>query len=168
MSSDVATSGNGAMTLTGRRPAEALKARLKSLAGDAEDNETMLKVVDAIVTADSFEAAIEAQDLETIQNGKDVADIEQEIQSFEVLPSSENYAKRNLGVRLLITSYRMDTGEEFQWQTGATNIVSLLIRARDENRLPLECVIRSKKMGEGDLLTLRLLPKRAIPAGKGK
>lgn len=119
-------------------------------------------VIGRILEAESLDEAFKAQDA-GLQNGKDFVDVEIVVHDFLVKTSETKYVKDgSLGVYVRVSGARLDTGESFQFFTGAPNVVALLWKARQDERLPLECKIQSKETANGELLTLRPLPKRVV------
>ncbi len=136
--------------------------------GEAELTKTMTssdvasRVTEKMLEADSLEDAIAAQD-SGMPSGKDLVDVEMQVNDFDTLPSSEQFSEGSpLGVYLLVHAVKLEDGSPLEFSTGAPNIVTLLHKARKLDRLPLDCVIRSKPTSNGALLTLKLLPKRVI------
>lgn len=150
---------------------EALASEATLSASFSDEDKALIteQVVESMIKADSLEEAIQAQDAGLI-SGQQLVDLEQEIQGFDVVTSSKPDAP--LGHYLRCSSIALmefnaggvmlTPGEEFQWAVGASNVVTLLMKARSLGRLPLEIVLKEKKT-EGDkaLLLLRLVPKRA-------
>jgi hypothetical protein len=63
---------------------------------------------------------------------------------------------------LLVRAIRLDTGEEFIWNTSAPGLVSKLFWLEIHDKLPCECVIRSTDLGGGQaVLKLKPIPVRA-------
>lgn len=119
-------------------------------------------VVTAMVEADSLEAAIACQD-QGIPSGKDMVNVEMEIREFTVIVSDDKY-ESPLGVYVRVDdAIRLDTLEPIVFSTGAPNVVTLLRKAQRAARMPLQCVIRSREVKKGDLLTLHLVTPRPIP-----
>lgn len=142
---------------------------VEQLKGEAEMTKTVLSGSDIsaeisakMIEADSLEDAIAVQD-SGIASGKDLVDVEMTVHEFDTLPSDAQYQDSSpLGVYLDIQAVNLETGDELRFRTGAPNIVTLLHKARQVDRLPLDCVIRSKATANGELLTLKLLPKRVV------
>jgi hypothetical protein len=142
---------------------------VEQVQGEADLTKTMhssgdiaAEIAAKMIEADSLEEAIAAQD-SGIPSGRDLVDVEMSVLDFDTLPADEQYKEGSpLGVYLDIKAVQLENGEELRFRTGATNIVTLLHKARQVDRLPLDCVIRSKVTGGGELLTLKLLPKRVI------
>lgn len=138
--------------------------RLEAEMADQIDEGTNIAadVVSRILEAESLDEAFAAQDA-GLKNGKDFVDVEIVVQDFLVRTSETKYNKEgSLGVYVRVSGARLDNGESFQFFTGAPNVVALLWKARNDNHLPLECRIQSKETANGELLTLRPLPKRVV------
>lgn len=119
-------------------------------------------VIGRILEAETLDDAFKAQE-SGLQNGKDFVDVELIVNDFEVRPSDSKYSEHSaLGVYVKVIGARLDNGETVQFFTGAPNVVALLWKARYSDALPLDCVIKSKETANGELLTLRPLPKRVV------
>lgn len=148
------------------RPFEKFKNELSMLAeaavSEMDGKAITVNVVEAMIEADSLEAAIAVQD-QGILNGKDMVNIEQEIREFTIVESDDKYDSA-LGVYVRVeNAVRLDTAEPVVWATGASNVVTLLRKAQRSGRLPLQCVLRARETKNGDLLTLHLIAPRPIP-----
>lgn len=120
------------------------------------------RVTANMVEAETLEDAIAAQD-SGMASGKDLIDVEMQVNDFDTLPSSEQFKENSpLGVYLLVHAVKLEDGAELEFATGAPNVVTLLHKARQLDRLPLDCVIKAKPTANGELLTLKLLPKRIV------
>jgi hypothetical protein len=130
--------------------------------------------VEKIVTAETEAEMWDADELGLI-GGRDIVDVEMRVESYLIRFSSSRTAPdgseiqsafvdgAGRGMYLLITSTKLENGEEFTWNTSAPSIVSKLIWLNENNKLPVECVIRGKDLGAGKTyLTLKPVPKRAI------
>lgn len=138
--------------------------RLEAEMADQIDEGTNIAadVIGRILEAESLDEAFSAQDA-GLQNGKDFVDVEIVVHDFLVRTSDSKYNKDgSLGVYVRVSGARLDNGESFQFFTGAPNVVALLWKARNTDSLPLECKIQSKETANGELLTLRPLPKRVV------
>lgn len=114
-----------------------------------------------MIEAPTLEDTIKAQEAGST-SGKDLVDVELEIQWFSVVKSSDKY-KSQLGHYVLVEkAIRLDSLEPVSFSTGAPNLIIPLWKARNEGKLPLQCVIRSRDTNNGELLTLQLLTKRPI------
>lgn len=118
-------------------------------------------ILSTMIEAPTLEDAIEAQNSGST-GGKDLVGVELEVRSFYVLKATDRY-KSPLKHYLIVNDViRLDTLEQSPFNTGAPNLVINFLKARDTDRLPLQCVIRSREVANGDLLTLELLPKRPL------
>lgn len=145
-----------------------LQRFIHQVQGEAELTKTMTsgdvasRVAANMIEAETLEDAIAAQD-SGMASGKDLVDVEMQVNEFDTLPSNEAFKEGSpLGVYVLVHAVKLEDGTELEFATGAPNIVTLLHKARQLDRLPLDCVIRSKPTSNGELLTLKLLPKRVI------
>lgn len=125
-------------------------------------SEIMADVINRVLSAETLEDAFAAQDA-GLQNGKDYVDVELNVTEFTVRTSDSKYRKDgDLGVYVRVDATRLDSGENVQFFTGAPNIVVMLWQARKLDKMPLECVIKSKETANGELLTLKPLSKRVV------
>lgn len=142
---------------------------VETIRGEAELTETfdngseiMADVINRVLMAETLEDAFAAQDA-GLQNGKDYIDVEITINDFTVRTSDSKYRKDgDLGVYVRVDAVRLENGETVQFFTGAPNVVVMLWQARKLDKLPLDCIIKSKETANGELLTLKPLPKRVI------
>lgn len=142
---------------------------VEMIRGEAELTETfdngseiMADVINRVLAAETLEDAFAAQDA-GLQNGKDYVDVELTVNDFSVRTSDSKYRKDgDLGVYVRVDAVRLDTGESVQFFTGAANIVVMLWQARKLDKLPLDCMIKGKETANGELLTLKPLPKRVV------
>jgi hypothetical protein len=133
--------------------------------GDSAE-EISARVADKMLSADTLEEAIAAQDA-GLPNGQDLVDIEHTVISFDAVKSAK--APHGAYLRVYATALEpipalgVGTGEEFTYQVGAANVVPILWKASKAGRLPLAFVFRDKEMDSGGrLLYARLVPRRAI------
>lgn len=142
---------------------------VEMIRGEAELTETfdngseiMADVINRVLSAETLEDAFAAQDA-GLQNGKDYVDVELTVNEFSVRTSDSKYRKDgDLGVYVRVDAVRLDTGETVQFFTGAPNVVVMLWQARKLDKLPLDCVVKSKETANGELLTLKPLAKRVV------
>lgn len=119
-------------------------------------------VLGNMLEADTLEAAFAAQD-NSAPSGKDMVGIDIRVTDFTFAKSdTTQYGDKGLPIYLRINALNLFDGTQIQFCCGAPNIVMLLDKADQLNALPLDCRIESKAVANGELLTLRRLPKRAI------
>lgn len=123
-------------------------------------------VIQRMFEADSLDAAMEAQDA-SLPSGKSISDTEMTVLGIAVRKADSKYSEHSLGYYLVVDAARLDTGAEMRFAVGAPNVVALLFRALNEGMLPLECVIRSRETANGELLSLRRIPRRAASVQSG-
>jgi hypothetical protein len=128
---------------------------------EVSGKEIAAQVAERMLTADTFEEALAAQDA-GLASGRDLVGREILITDFDVFKSDPKYAEHTLGYYYRVEAVSIETGEELVFATGATNILTLLYVARIKGKLPWECVITSKDTENGALLTLKPLTKRAV------
>lgn len=141
---------------------ENLKAQAKLNAGMVSGSEIAEHIIGKVLEAETLEEAFAAQDA-GMKNGKDLVDVEITVREFEFLPSDAKLADNStLGVYARVVATDLSSGEEITFATGAPNVLTLLWKANQLDRLPLDCMIKAKDTANGQLLTLRLLPKRVV------
>jgi hypothetical protein len=152
-------------TVSEQRPYQRFIEHLAMLADvneGADDGDAIAAdIMDRMLTADSLEEAIDVQN-QGLPSGKDFVDVEQLVRSIEVRRGDEEYADHSLGYYLKVDAVKLETGEEITYACGARNVVVILVQAMHADRLPMECVLRSRRTKQGALLTLQFLPKRAV------
>jgi hypothetical protein len=141
-----------------------------SLEATAEDNEfgsPMVTSVVKILSAKTEEEMWEADDLAQT-GGRDLIDVEQTIIAYAIKwsnnPTIQSAFKdeHNRGMYLLIRSVRMETGEEFIWNTSAPLLVGKIMWLANRELLPYSCVIKGTDLGAGQaVLKLKRVPARA-------
>jgi hypothetical protein len=124
-----------------------------------------LSQIDKVLQAETEEDVWNADEGGTV-SGQDMIDVEIEILSLTVAPSSDEY-DATLGVFINIKAIRLDTGDETVINTGADKIITKLVKFEAMGLLPIQGVIRGVKTRNGTMLTLRPLPKRAVAGSAG-
>lgn len=151
----------------------ALNGEAEMTAAEFDAREIAEAVGERILAADSLEEAVAAQDA-GIPGGKDMKDIEHTVLSFEVIKGDSKYEESSLGYYLrvyaqllqaaTVAGERYQPGDDITYGVGAPNVLMLLHKARQQDRLPLDVVIRGKATAKGELLLLRLVPARVVKA----
>jgi hypothetical protein len=146
-----------------------LSTRAEIDANESRGDRATVATIEAILSAaeSGDETAIwEAGEFINV-GGRDLADVEQEVLSFTVKFGNrddvESVFMDSEGRKffLLITSRRLDTGEEFIWNTSAPDIVAKLIAFERIGKLPLQCKIVAIPLGGArTFLRLKAVPKR--------
>lgn len=119
-------------------------------------------ILNSMIEAETLEDALAAQNAGST-GGRDLVGTELEVRGFTLVKAGARY-KSLLGHYMLVDAINLNTLQESPFNTGAPNIMINLWKARETNRLPLPCVIRSRDTDNGTLLTLEILPKRPISA----
>lgn len=122
-----------------------------------------LKILEAENETEMWEAD------ELLQTGgRDLTDVEQSILEYAV-KFSANSAIRSVfrdtqgrGMYLLVRSARLDTGDEFVWNTSAPLLVGKILWLADHEKLPANVVIRGTDAGAGTVLKLKPIPRRTV------
>lgn len=117
-----------------------------------------------MLEAATLEEVIEAQNAGST-SGKDLVNVELEVRHFFINKGSDRYKTPLKHYMIVDDVVRLDTLEQAPFNTGAPNVFIGLWKARETNRMPLQCVIRSRETDNGELLTLELLPKRPLDDG---
>jgi hypothetical protein len=131
--------------------------------GQTLGRDVSLSQIDKVLQAETEEDVWNADEGGTV-SGQDMIDVEMQILSITVAPSSDEY-DATLGVFINIKAIRLDTGDEIVVNTGADKIITKLVKFESMGLLPIEGVIRGVKTRNGTMLTLRPLPKRAVTPG---
>lgn len=158
--SDIETRDNFTPTI---KPHERFLASLKRRAeveGARLGQDVSQSQMDKILTAETEQEIWDADEGGTF-SGQDMEDVELEIQSFTVAPSSEQY-DASLGVYINIKATRLDTGEEVIINTGADKIITKLAVFEAKGMLPILAVIKGIPTPNGKMLKLRPVPRRAV------
>lgn len=152
----VASLGESGGRLTGfQRLVQELRAEAAVNASRDVGARISAEVITRILEAPSLDDAFLAQSADLSNTGMPV-DVPLVISAITVMPSADKYSASNkLGVYVLATGSRLDTGETVRFTTGAPNIVTRLWRTRQADGLPLECVIKAKATANGEILSLR-------------
>lgn len=126
----------------------------------------MINGVVSILAAESEEEMWDADELDQT-GGKDLEDVEQKIVAYAVKysnnPGIQSAFKdsQGRGMYLLIRSARLDTGEEFVWNTSAPLLVGKILWLANREMLPADVVIRGRGESGSRVLRLKPIPKRA-------
>jgi len=130
-------------------------------------NQLFIDGVTKILSAETEEEMWDADDL-LQTGGRDLADVEQTIYSYEIKKSrnpdikSAFKAEDGRYMFLLIRAGKMEDGTEFTWNTSAPYVVAKVLWLADHDRLPYDCVIKATDLGAGQaVLKLKPVPKRA-------
>jgi len=121
--------------------------------------------IEEMLLAESFEdvLALAASDA-GLSNGKSLVDVPLRVSAIEFAKSDDKYSDHSpIGFYVRITeAIRLDTMKDVAAACGAPKVVVPLWRARNENRLPFDCVIKSREVGSGDMLYLTELKNVTI------
>jgi hypothetical protein len=165
--------GNSPEVAANSQPSAPFRAFLQRLEIEATldtdgVNQLFIDGVTKILAADTEEEMWDADDL-LQTGGRDLADVEQTIISYEVKRSrnpdikSAFRAEDGRYMFLLIRSVKLETGDEFTWNTSAPYLVAKIIWLADHDRLPYDAVIKATDLGAGQaVLKLKPIPKRAM------
>lgn len=155
-----------------RKPFELLKERMAQeaeLSASFSDEDTIAiieQVAERMLTADTLEEAIEAQDI-GLPSAQSIVGLEHQVEGFEVVQSTKpdaplgHYLRVRAFALMEDRSLKLEPGDEFTYAVGAANAVILLMKAREAGRLPLDIFYQSKPTQDDKaLILLRLVPKR--------
>lgn len=159
---DTVTTGH--IVKTGPTPTDRFKEYMQeravidgaSLAYDVAANQ-----VDKIMSATTEAEIWDADNLDQI-GGRDLVDVEQNIQYYTVHKTARADIDNPWGVFVMVHATRLDTGEDLVWNTGAPLVMSKLRALEAAGMLPADAVIKGFVAGQGTVLKLRPVPKRVI------
>jgi hypothetical protein len=122
-------------------------------------------ILGAILSADSFDEAVALQD-SALKSGKTLVGKVHRINDFRLRRSDAKYTanERSLGVFAIVSAVDADTGQEFSYGVGASNVLAVLWQARQFGKLPGDFIIMSRETQEGELLSLRPVSARTVRA----
>lgn len=142
------------------------RMELAATAEDADFPTPMLTGIVGILSAETEEEMWDSDDLAQI-GGRNLRDVEQEIRNYTVKYSSNDELQsafkdsKGRGMYLLVSSVKLETGEEFVWNTSAPLVVGKILWLADHGKLPAQVVIRGKDIGGGQtVLRLKPVPQR--------
>ncbi len=128
------------------------------LSGTEEAEFVLDDVLSGIIDAETMEDAFEAS-TKGPESGKGLVDVELAVKDVVIYHSRISTGRFKFVAKVEAT--RLDTGEDVTFRVGAPNVVALYWKAREFGKLPLECVITERDLGDGKgLLNLKPLPKR--------
>jgi hypothetical protein len=137
---------------------------------DGGDNSSFMdQAIEDMLLADTFEEAMALAASDTsIANGKNLVNKPIRVNGFQVVKSDAKYAESSpLGFYLRVSdAVFKSNGKEVQFATGAPKVVTPLWRARNEGRLPLDCVVREREVGSGTMLYLELDDTASVVEGE--
>lgn len=116
----------------------------------------MEQSIEEMLLADTFEQVMELAGSDAgLANGKNLVNKAIRVTDIQIVKSDSKYSESSpLGYYVRVTGTFRQTGKDFLAATGAPKVLVPLWRARDENRFPLDCVIREREVGSGTMLYL--------------
>jgi len=139
-----------------------LEAQASIDSTEFDTKEITAQVAEKMMSAASVEEMLAAQD-SGMPSGKSMVDTEMEFIDYDTVKSDPRYSDHSLGYYFRVYANRIDTGEKVTFGCGAPNIMVALDQLRQRDQLNgFLGVIRSRPTPNGELLTLRSIPKRAI------
>jgi hypothetical protein len=131
---------------------------------DKSDNpKGMDSILERMLTVDDED--IWDSDEGGVPAAKDMVNIEHRIFGFDIYESKDaEISNKSLGnTYLIVHAARLDTGEEYDYNTSAPLLVVKLVRLFQADKLPVNAVIRATDLGGGKMvLKYRPVPTRAI------
>jgi hypothetical protein len=146
------------------RPVETLieyLTRRAEVESDSRAYEVAASQLERILSAETEEEFWDATTYVST-GGRDLEDVEQQVLSFSVHRGSDQY-QSPLQHFIMVNAARLDTGEQFVWNTGSPLIIGQLRWLESKGKLPKEVVIKGTPTPNGTVLKLRPVPKRATP-----
>jgi hypothetical protein len=140
---------------------ETLEMQAELDSSEFNAKEITANVAEAMFAAGSVEEMLALQDA-GLPSGKSMVDIEHEIVDFETVKGDPKYEDNSLGYYYRIHGNMLSDGSEILYACGAPNIMVAIANLRQRDALPFKGVIRSRSTANGDLLTLRAVPPRAL------
>jgi hypothetical protein len=144
------------------------RMEVEASSDDEDFMSPMITGVTRIITAETPEEMWESDELDQV-GGRDLEDVEQVLLGYVVKYSASTTIaspfrdSAGRGMYLLIRSARLDTGEEFSWNTSAPLVVSKILWLADHDMLEgAKVVIRGREGGAGRVLRLTPIPERAV------
>lgn len=136
--------------------------QLEASSGDDTDFDPS-EILGSILGAETFEEALERQN-QTLLAGKSIVGRAHRINDFALRPSDDKYSdnERSLGVYAVVKATDIETGEDFTYGVGASNVLAILWQARQFGRIPGDFVLSSREVKRGELLSLKPVGKRTI------
>jgi hypothetical protein len=113
--------------------------------------------IEEMLLADSFDQVMELASSDAgLSNGKSLVDVPLRVSEIQIVKSDAKYSDHSpIGFYVRIAeAVRLDTGKDIAAAVGAPKVVVPLWRARNDGRLPLDCVIKSREVSEGVMLYL--------------
>jgi hypothetical protein len=155
------TPAQTANSVTKLSPMQRLKNQLEMEAElDAQGDSTnfMEQSIEEMLLADTFEQTMELAASDAgLANGKALINKSIRVTEIQVVKSDDKYIDSSpIGYYVRVIGTYRNTGKDFIAATGAPKVVIPLWRARNENRLPLDCVVREREVGSGTMLFLEL------------
>jgi hypothetical protein len=141
-------------------PVQRLKVMLATEADidGGNGSDFMEQSIEEMLLADTFDEVMELAASDAgLNNGKSMINKPIQVTAFAVTRSDAKFeASSPLGFYVRVSAAYKKDGKEIQFATGAPKIVVPLWRARQENLLPLDCVVREREVGAGTMLYLEL------------
>jgi hypothetical protein len=126
-----------------------------SLTNDDDESFDPATILQAIITAEDFDQAVELQNSSLI-SGKNLVNRPHTIYDFKLRKSEEKFTKQNersLGVFAIVEAAWED-GTAFNYGVGAANVVAILWQARQFGKLPGKYQLVGRETDNGVLLSL--------------
>lgn len=119
--------------------------------------------MDKILTATTPEELDEAMKIAGLIGLRDLANgTEIQINGFHVALGTRSEFMNSLGVFAVINCQDLETGQEFNVDTGVQRVIAFLRMCEHFERFPLPVTVTKTAAGGGELITLLPLRKRAV------
>ena len=137
---------------------------LSSRAMDASEVAMEMNMVNlmAIMNAETEEEMWKADESD-ILGGRDLPDVEQTILSYRVFAAGSRF-NAPLKHFIIVDAIKLESGEQFVWNTGAPMLIAKLRWLEAHELLPYDCVIRGIESENGTRLRLVPVARRPVKA----
>lgn len=127
----------------------------------ASNLETQASIATRILNSTSVDDVFAANEKGTL-GGRDIVDLEQEIQRFDIVKSKNADIESKIigGVFLLVHAINLADGKPFTWNTSASGLVASLVSLERMDAFPIRVAIR--EAGGKGALRLERLAQRAV------
>ena len=148
------------------RPYERFVSYVKdraSVEGSIVGQDLVNDQLDRILTAanlDELDAAMEMAGLTGLNNIP--AGTELQINGYHLVTGNRAEFGNTLGVFAVIDAQRLSDGTEMVLDTGVERIIAFLRACEANGWLPVQRVVHKIPTGNGELITLKRIPKRAV------
>jgi hypothetical protein len=107
-----------------------------------------------------------AAELDDVPSGAAMIGIEMRIFSFTVHKGQSKFEKTRYKHFMVVKYASLETGEEGVFTCGGEAVMPSLKYKEDHGELPWDCIMQEVATGNGTLLKLRDIPKRAVQGSR--